>query len=96
MSSAVVVVVGEEKGSVIGRSLYFCFFQVISTRAETGSVILATNKAFRQWGEVFQDNAVATAIAERLIEHGELVKIEGTSYRVRQRKAKELGLDASE
>jgi hypothetical protein len=31
---------------------------------------LTTNKAFKDWGEVFQDNAVATAIAERLIEHG--------------------------
>lgn len=76
-----------------GRDL---FFQVISKRSETGSVILTTNKAFREWGEVFQDNAVATAIAERLIEHGELVKIEGSSYRVRKRKQKDLGLDGSE
>jgi len=66
-----------------GRDL---FFQVISKRSETGSVILTTNKAFREWGEVFQDNAVATAIAERLIENGELIKIEGSSYRVRKRK----------
>jgi DNA replication protein DnaC len=72
-----------------GRDL---FFQVISKRSETGSVILTTNKAFRQWDEVFQDNAVATAIAERLIENGELIKIEGSSYRVRRRKLK--GLDA--
>ena len=75
-----------------GRDL---FFQVISKRSETGSVILTTNKAFREWGEVFQDNAVATAIAERLIENGELVKIEGSSYRVRKRKQRSLGLDAS-
>ncbi len=69
-----------------GRDL---FFQVISKRSETGSVILTTNKAFRDWGEVFQDNAVATAIAERLIENGELIKIEGSSYRVKRRKHKE-------
>lgn len=74
-----------------GRDL---FFQVISKRAETGSVILTTNKPFRQWEEVFQDNAVATAIAERLIENGELIKIEGTSYRVRRRKQKN-GQDAA-
>lgn len=73
-----------------GRDL---FFQVISKRSETGSVILTSNKAFREWGEVFQDNAVATAIAERLIEHGELVKIEGSSYRVKRRKLK--GADAT-
>ena len=69
-----------------GRDL---FFQVISKRSQTGSVILTTNKAFRDWGEVFQDNAVATAIAERLIENGDLIKIEGTSYRVKRRKLKD-------
>lgn len=68
-----------------GRDL---FFQVISKRSEAGSVILTTNKAFRDWGEVFQDNAVATAIAERLIENGELIKIEGSSYRVKRKKLK--------
>jgi DNA replication protein DnaC len=76
-----------------GRDL---FFQVISKRSETGSVILTTNKAFREWGEVFQDNAVATAIAERLIENGELIKIEGDSYRVRRRKFQGVdGVDAT-
>jgi DNA replication protein DnaC len=73
-----------------GRDL---FFQVISKRADTGSVILTTNKAFKDWGEVFLDNAVATAIAERLVENGEAVKIEGSSYRVKQRRQRSLGLD---
>lgn len=72
-----------------GRDL---FFQVISKRAETGSMIITTNKAFKDWTEVFQDNAVATAIAERLIEHGELIKIEGSSYRVKKRKQRQLGM----
>lgn len=76
-----------------GRDL---FFQVISKRSQLGSVILTTNKAFKDWGEVFQDNAVATAIAERLIEHGELIKIEGKSYRVETRKRKSLGLESAE
>lgn len=76
-----------------GRDL---FFQVISKRSQTGSVIVTTNKAFKQWGEVFQDNAVATAIAERLVEHGELIKIEGTSYRIEKRKRKALGLETLE
>lgn len=75
-----------------GRDL---FFQVISKRSETGSVILTTNRAFKDWGEIFQDNAVATAIAERLIEYGELIKIEGSSYRVKKRKQKALGLNGS-
>lgn len=73
-----------------GRDL---FFQVISKRSETGSVILTTNQPFGKWGEVFQDNAVATAIAERLIENGELIKIEGPSYRVKKRKQQAQGLE---
>ena len=76
-----------------GRDL---LFQVISKRAETGSIILTTNKPFKDWAEVFQDHAVATAIAERLIEHGELIKIEGTSYRVKKRRLKNLGLNSSD
>ena len=40
-----------------------------------------------------QDTAVASAIAERLIEHGELIKIEGDSYRVKKKRQKNLGLD---
>jgi DNA replication protein DnaC len=42
---------------------------------------------------VFQDNAVATAIAERLIENGELIKIEGSSYRIKKRKQQAQGLE---
>ena len=56
-------------------------------------MVLTTNKAFRDWGEVFQDNAVATAIAERLIENGELIKIEGSSYRIKKRKQQAQGLE---
>ena len=44
-------------------------------------------------GAVFQDNAVATAIAERLVEHGELIKIEGSSYRVKKSKQRAVGLE---
>lgn len=73
-----------------GRDL---FFQVVSKRSQGGSMILTTNKPFKDWGEVFQDTAVASAIAERLIEHGELIKIEGDSYRVKKKRQKNLGLD---
>lgn len=73
-----------------GRDL---FFQVISKRSQSGSMILTTNKPFKEWGEVFQDTAVASAIAERLIEHGELIKIEGDSYRVKKKRQKAIALD---
>jgi DNA replication protein DnaC len=76
-----------------GRSL---FFQVVSKRAETGSMIITTNKPFKDWGQTFHDAGIASAIAERLTEHGELIKIEGSSYRVTKRRQKQLGLDGIE
>ncbi len=59
-------------------------FQIISNRYETGSIIVTSNRPFKQWGEIFNgDSTVAAAIIDRLVHHYELVKIEGGSYRVR-------------
>jgi DNA replication protein DnaC len=62
------------------------FFNVISSRYEKGSVILTTNRAFKDWGKIFHDNTVASAIIDRLVHHSEVIKIEGPSYRVKDRK----------
>jgi len=62
------------------------FFNVISSRYEKGSVILTTNRAFKDWGKIFHDNTVASAIIDRLVHHSEVIKIEGASYRVKNRK----------
>lgn len=64
------------------------FFQVISHRYEQGSVVLTTNRAFKDWGKIFNDNTVASAILDRLAHHGEAAKIEGPSYRIKNRKEK--------
>lgn len=64
------------------------FFNVISSRYEKGSVILTTNRAFKDWGKIFHDNTVASAIIDRLVHHSEVIKIEGGSYRVKDRKRK--------
>jgi DNA replication protein DnaC len=65
------------------------FFNVISSRYEKGSVILTTNRAFKDWGKIFHDNTVASAIIDRLVHHSEVIKIEGASYRVNDRKRKD-------
>lgn len=65
------------------------FFQIISHRYEQGSVVLTTNRAFRDWGKIFHDTTVATAILDRLAHHAEVAKIEGPSYRVKNRKDKQ-------
>lgn len=67
-----------------GRDL---FFQVISQRYETGSIILTTNRAFKDWPEIFQDHTATTAIIDRLAHHAELIKIEGSSYRAKKKKS---------
>ena len=47
-------------------------------------MILTSNRGFAEWGEVFGDPVVATALLDRLLHHAVVVHIEGTSYRLRQ------------
>ena len=59
-------------------------FQVISQRYERGSIILTTNKPFKQWPSIFNnDSTIASAVLDRLLHHAETVIIEGTSYRMK-------------
>ena len=60
------------------------FFQLISKRYERGSVIIASNKPFEEWGQIFQDDVVAAAILDRLLHHSHTFFIQGKSYRMKQ------------
>jgi len=62
------------------------FFQVISKRYEKGSIILTTNRPFKDWGEIFHNNTLAGALIDRLAHHAEIINIKGDSYRVREKK----------
>jgi DNA replication protein DnaC len=66
------------------------FFQVIDARYERGSTVITTNRAFRDWGTLFQDNVLAKAIIDRLVHHSDVIRIEGPSYRLKERKTKSL------
>lgn len=59
------------------------FFEVIRSRYETGSLIVTTNRNFEDWGQLFGDNVMASAIIDRIIHHAVLIKLTGDSYRVR-------------
>ena len=61
------------------------FFQVISARHEKKSTIITTNRPFAQWGEIFDNTTVATAIADRLVYNSEILILEGSSYRKRDK-----------
>ena len=62
-------------------------FQVISQRYERGSMIITTNKAYKHWPGVFNnDSGLTSAVLDRLLHHQETVIIEGKSYRMKERK----------
>ena len=61
-------------------------FQVVAARYESGSIVLTTNRPFREWGALFDvDNTLATALIDRLMHHGEAFVIKGDSYRMKDK-----------
>lgn len=62
------------------------FFEVISKRYEKGSLVITTNKAFEQWGDIFADNILASAIIDRIAHYSTVIKINGPSYRAKNLK----------
>jgi DNA replication protein DnaC len=60
------------------------FFLVISQRYEVGPIILTTNKPFKKWAEIFNNDSTQTsAVLDRLLHYAETVVIEGKSYRMK-------------
>jgi DNA replication protein DnaC len=61
-------------------------FQLVSQRYEQGSIVLTSNKSYGDWGEIFPDPVMASAILDRLLHHSTTVNIRGDSYRLKERK----------
>jgi DNA replication protein DnaC len=59
------------------------FFQLVSKRYEKGAIIITSNKPFEQWGEIFVDDVVASAILDRLLHHSYPFLINGKSFRMK-------------
>lgn len=59
------------------------FFEIVRQRYETGSTIVTTNRNFEDWGQLFGDKIMASAIIDRLVHHAYITKIKGESYRVK-------------
>jgi DNA replication protein DnaC len=59
-------------------------FQIISKRYEQGSIVLTSNRVFKKWPEIFNnDSTLTSALLDRLLHHAETVLIEGKSYRMK-------------
>lgn len=68
------------------------FFRLVARRYERASLIVTSNKSFLDWGEVFHDPVLATAILDRLLHYSTTLNIKGESYRLKEkRKAGLLG-----
>ncbi|WP_311734987.1 IS21-like element helper ATPase IstB [Alloyangia mangrovi] len=62
------------------------FFQLVSRRYERGALLVTSNRAVGEWGTVFDDSVVATAILDRILHHSHVVTIRGESYRLREKR----------
>lgn len=61
-------------------------FQVVSARYERGAILLTSNKSYRDWGSIFGDQVLASAVLDRLLHHANTVNIRGESYRLKERR----------
>lgn len=64
------------------------FYEIISQRYEKGSMIITSNKTFDEWGNIFWDSILASAILDRIVHHCHLVLIKGESFRMREQTEK--------
>lgn len=62
------------------------FFNLINHLHEQCSIIITTNKSPKQWAEALDDEVLATALLDRILYHCEVIKLEGNSYRMENRK----------
>lgn len=62
------------------------FFRLLARRYERGSLIVTSNKSFLDWGEIFHDQVLATAILDRLLHHATTLNIKGESYRLKEKR----------
>ena len=61
------------------------FFNLINALHEKTSIIITTNKAPTEWVEIFGDEALTTAILDRILFHCDVIKLDGSSYRMDNR-----------
>ena len=59
-------------------------FQVDQADTQHGSIILTTNRGIADWGAIFEDTTVATAVLDRLLHHASVLSVTGDSYRMRR------------
>ena len=62
------------------------FFRLVTRRYERASLIVTSNKSFLDWGEIFNDPVLATAVLDRLLHYSTTLNIKGESYRLKEKR----------
>ncbi|RCN58599.1 MULTISPECIES: IS21-like element helper ATPase IstB [Acidiferrobacter] len=60
------------------------FFEIVSRRYETKSLLLTTNRPFSEWPQVFPNAACVVSLVDRIIHHAEILALDGESYRAKE------------
>lgn len=68
-------------------------YELIADRYEKKAIIITSNKSLTEWGKVVQDSALASAIVDRLMHHGDVYYLKGQSYRLKDKKLTEADGD---
>ena len=83
LSKLDLLIIDELGYTKMSRESTSILFQLVCRRYEKGSIILTSNCPFEDWGKVFEDNVMATAILDRLLHHSHVIYITGKSYRMK-------------
>jgi DNA replication protein DnaC len=67
------------------------FFELVTARYEHGSILLTSNTVFAEWGSLLGDEILASALLDRLLHHAEVIAINGSSYRMKERRRDAVG-----
>lgn len=65
-------------------------YDLLSSRYERGATIITTNKSLNEWGKVLHDTALASALLDRLLHHGDVYHLKGDSYRLKDKPKQKL------
>jgi DNA replication protein DnaC len=71
-------------------------FHLVSRRYQKGAIILTSNKSYGDWGDIFADQVLATAILDRLLHFSTTINIRGQSYRLREKRKAGLFTELTE
>ena len=83
MSRVELLIIDEIGYLELSKETSSLFFRLISKRYEKASTIITSHKEFQEWGSIFNDDVIATAILDRLLHHSHPFLINGPSYRMK-------------